>query len=188
VGLAEAVRLLVLAGLIVAAALALGAWAVASRHVSPFSRAARLVRWLTDPFLGPLERFLVRRGGNPRNAPLWLLGIVIGAGIALLTVTQWLAGAVARVGPSLRTGPRGALRVALYFAGQILGLALIVRVIGSWFGAGRFRPWMRPFYLATDWIVEPLRRIIPPLGIFDISPLVAWVLVQLVVSLVTRVI
>jgi YggT family protein len=43
---------------------------------------------------------------------------------------------------------------------------------------------MRPFYLLTDWIVEPLRRIIPPLGIFDISPLVAWLLVQLVVGLV----
>jgi YggT family protein len=42
---------------------------------------------------------------------------------------------------------------------------------------------MRPVYFLTDWIVEPLRRIIPPLGMIDISPFVAWFVVQILTSL-----
>jgi len=61
-----------------------------------------------------------------------------------------------------------------------------VRVIGSWFGAFRYSRWMRPAYALTDWLVEPLRRILPPFGMMDVSPLAAWfvlwVLRQLLLS------
>jgi YggT family protein len=181
------VRLVILAALVAAALLALGSWALSARHISPFTGTARLIRRLTDPVLAPIERMLVRRGGNPRAAPWWLLGIVMAAGIALLTLTEWVQTAVASARLSLGSGPRGVVRMAVYFAAQVVSLALIVRVVGSWLGAGRFRPWMRPFYLLTDWIVEPLRRVIPPLGMFDLSPLVAWVAVQLGLSLVLMV-
>jgi uncharacterized protein YggT (Ycf19 family) len=33
---------------------------------------------------------------------------------------------------------------------------------------------MRPFYWLTDWIVEPLRRIVPQVGRFDLTPIIAW--------------
>ena len=94
----------------------------------------------------------------------WLLGIVIVGGIVFLTAAQWLAGAIARSSGALRSGPRGTIRMVIYYAGQLLALALLVRVIASWVGAGRHRRWMRPFYALTDWIVEPLRRLIPPSG------------------------
>jgi YggT family protein len=184
--LTDFVRLVVLIALVGAALLALGSWAVTARRISPFSRWTRLIRRLTDPVIGPVERVLVRRGGNPQHAPLWLLGIVIVAGLVTLLLTQWLAGVVRTTSGALRSGPRGILRVVLYYAGQILALALLVRVVGSWVGLGRHRRWMRPVFLLTDWIVEPLRRLIPPLGMFDISPLVAWLLVQLVLGLVMR--
>jgi len=67
-------------------------------------------------------------------------------------------------------------------------IALIVRVIGSWFGKGRFNRWMRPAYRLTDWIVEPLRRFVPPIGMIDITPLVAWLLLQIGLGIVLRVI
>jgi len=47
-------------------------------------------------------------------------------------------------------------------------------VIASWFGLFRYSRWIRPAYILTDWIVEPLRRVVPPLGTMDVSPLVAW--------------
>lgn len=180
----DVVRLLVLAGLVAAITLALASWAVTSRRISPFSRLARLVRRLSDPVVVPLERFVLRRGGNPRNAPWWLLGIAIGAGILTLTLTQWLLQAAARFAAA--AGPRGGLRLTLYLAGQALGLALLVRVVGSWFGADRHRRGMRPLYAATDWMVRPLRRFVPPLGAVDITPLVAWLLLQVVVALLMR--
>jgi YggT family protein len=55
-----------------------------------------------------------------------------------------------------------------------LQLALIVRVVSSWLGLGAFSPWVRWAYPATEWILRPLRRVIPPMGMFDISPIVAW--------------
>ena len=33
--------------------------------------------------------------------------------------------------------------------------------------------------LLTDWIVEPIRRILPPLGMIDFSPMVAWLVLSL---------
>jgi uncharacterized protein YggT (Ycf19 family) len=49
-----------------------------------------------------------------------------------------------------------------------------VRVIAAWFGLFRYSRWVRPAYILTDWIVEPLRRVVQSVGAFDITPLVAW--------------
>ena len=104
----------------------------------------------------------------------------------MITLTEWIIVQWARMAMASNAGPRGILRLVVYYAGQILVFALIARVIGSWFGVGRFNRWMRPAYILTDWIVEPLRKIVPPIGRIDITPLVAWFLVQIVMSLVLR--
>jgi YggT family protein len=57
--------------------------------------------------------------------------------------------------------------------------ALIVRVIAAWFGMFRYSRWIRPAYILTDWIVEPIRHVVPPLGAFDVSPIVAWLALML---------
>ena len=59
-------------------------------------------------------------------------------------------------------------------------IALFVRVIASWFGISPYRPWMRPAMALTDWLIEPIRRILPPVGMIDFSPLVAWLVLRLV--------
>ena len=64
----------------------------------------------------------------------------------------------------------------------LLGIALIVRVVGSWIGASSYTPWMRPFVLATEWLLAPLRRVLPSFAMMDFSPLVAWFLIQVVRS------
>ena len=65
-------------------------------------------------------------------------------------------------------------------------LALVVRVVGSWIGATPYTRWMRPFVFLTEWLLAPLRRVIPPLGMFDVTPVVAWFLLQLVRGYVLR--
>jgi len=45
---------------------------------------------------------------------------------------------------------------------------------------------MRPFALATEWLLAPLRRIIPSFRMFDVTPLVAWFLIQLLRTVVLR--
>jgi YggT family protein len=128
----------------------------------------------------------VRRGRNPQHAPWWLLGFVTVGGIVLLTVVQWLLATAASVVVTAGSGTSGVLRLVVYLSGQVVLLALIVRVVGSWFGAGRYNRWMRPAYVLTDWIVRPLQRFVPPFGMIDITPLVAWLLLDLVLGIVVR--
>ena len=70
-------RVLVVCALVYASTVGLTHWAVRSRRLSPFGRWPRLVRRASDPVLLPLERRVVRAGGSPQDAPLWLVGIVI---------------------------------------------------------------------------------------------------------------
>ena len=62
----------------------------------------------------------------------------------------------------------------------VLMVALFVRVIASWFGISPYRPWMRPVMALTDWLIDPIRRILPPVGMIDFSPMVAWLVLSLV--------
>ena len=41
-------------------------------------------------------------------------------------------------------------------------------------GVSEFRPWMRPLVLLSDWIIQPIRRLLPGTGMIDFSPMVAW--------------
>ena len=174
------VRSIVLLALAFATVVALTHWAVRSRRISPFGAWPRMVRRVSDPVLLPVERRVVRAGGSPQNAPLWLLGLVIGCGLLLLSLTQWLIGTAASIVLLAHGGPRVWLRVLLSAIFTVLMGAILIRVIGSWVGIGPYRKWMRPFYLLTDWLIDPIRRILPPMGMFDFSPMVAWLVLYLV--------
>jgi YggT family protein len=178
------VRFIVFLALASAAAIAVGAWAVRTRRLNPFGRLGQIVRRLTDPVLAPMETFLLRRGGNPQNAPWWVLGVVIVGGILLLSGVQWVATTVVQTSRAAAQGTRGLVFLLVMWSSKLLVLAILVRVFGAWFGKGRFTPWMRPFYLLTDWIILPLRRFVPQFGMFDITPLVAWLLIVLVRNLI----
>jgi YggT family protein len=162
-------------GLVVIAALAaLASWLVRTRRVSPFSTLGRGLRAFTEPLLRPVERRLVRLGGNPAHAGGWLIVITAVAGIVLLSLAGWLLSTFQTVQVAAGGGLRSVLALLIRLAYSIVVFALLVRIIGSWFGVFRYSRFMRPAYILTDWIVEPIRRIVPPLGPFDVSPLVAW--------------
>jgi YggT family protein len=184
----DILRLFVLAVSLTATVLAVGSWAVTTRRINPFSRLARTIRRGSDPVMLPLEGWMVRRGKNPQNAPWWLLGIVVIGSILLLTAAGWLIDTAAQLIAASQSGTRSLIRLLIYLAAQVVLFSLIARVVASWFGAGRFNRWLRPAYRLTDWIVEPLRRFIPPFGIIDITPLAAWLLLQILLTVVLRII
>jgi YggT family protein len=160
------------------------AMAVQRRTISPFSGTARAIRRATDPLLKPLERRLIRTGRNPQSAPTWLVGIALVAGILVITLAEWLVGQVLMFQAAGRVGGGTVVALIVEWAFRILIWALIVRVIGSWVGATRYTPLMRPFYWLTDWMIEPLRRVVPPFGPIDVTPLVAWLLLVVLRSVV----
>jgi YggT family protein len=181
-----AVRSLVVLALICAAAVALTHWAVRARRIDPFGRWPRLVRRVSDPVVVPLERVVIRAGASPQNAPYWLLGIVIGGGLLLLTLTQWLIGTAATLVYLAHGGPRVWARVLVSAVFTVIMTAILIRVIASWFGVGPYRTWMRPLVALTSWIIEPIRRVLPSFGPFDFSPMVAWLVLYVLRGFVLR--
>ncbi len=150
--------------------------------LAPFGWWPRAVRRASDPVLRPVERRLLSAGANPQDAPLWLLGIVAVAGLLTMSLAGWAAGSIELIAAMRGARPVEWLRLGVGAGSSLLMGAIIVRVIASWLGLGRYSRWMRPFYLLTDWIIEPLRRRLPPMGLLDLSPFVAYLLLLLLRS------
>ena len=181
-------RYAVFGAVALAALAAVASWLVRERHVSPFGPLGRFLRGASDPLLDPVEARLLRTGGNPRYAGWWLVVGVAVIGLLLLALLGWVINTWWTVSAAVQVGPGETVRVIVTGIYYILVVALWVRVIGSWLGAFRYNRWIRPAYFLTDWIVEPLRRVLPPFGAFDWSPLAAWaalwVLKQVILSVV----
>jgi YggT family protein len=175
-------------GAVALAALAgTASWLVRDRHVSPFSPFGRFLRSASDPLLDPVEARLLRSGGNPRHAGWWLVVGVAVVGLLLLALLGWLTDQWVVMQMLSVGGAWGIIRYAVNVVYQVLFFALLVRVVGSWLGAFRYNRWMRIPYLLTDWLVEPIRRALPPLGRFDFSPLVALLVLWVLKSILLRV-
>jgi len=65
----------------------------------------------------------------------------------------------------------------------VLTAAIFIRVLLSWFPIDPRNPLVTLLYDVTEPILEPLRRVIPRMGMFDLSPLVALLLIQLLGNL-----
>ena len=58
--------------------------------------------------------------------------------------------------------------------------AIFIRALLSWFPIDPRNPLSTVLYDITEPILEPLRRIIPRLGMIDITPLVAIILIPII--------
>jgi YggT family protein len=67
----------------------------------------------------------------------------------------------------------------IYGALSVYELLIFIRIIFSWGMVSYGNRLMRFLVRATDPLLVPLRRIIPPLGMMDISPIVAFILIWL---------
>ncbi|HET6701372.1 MAG TPA: YggT family protein [Gemmatimonadaceae bacterium] len=155
-------------------------WLVRTRRISPFGPVARFFRRVIDPVLVPIEQRVVRAGGLPASAPWWALIVVVLGGLVLLALLNFIRGQIAFAAAAGGAGARGVLAVLITWAFGILQLALIVRVVSSWVRVSQYSRWVRWTIPLTEWMLRPLRNLIPPLaGTIDLSPLVAWLLLAL---------
>ena len=72
----------------------------------------------------------------------------------------------------------------------VLYVAILARVIVSWIPIGPespFAPIVRMIYQITEPILGPIRRLIPGLGSFDLSPMIAIIVLMVVQNIVVRV-
>jgi YggT family protein len=169
----EGIRVLLLyAGVAVAAVCAYD-WAVRTRRINSFSKSARFFRGHIEPLMRPVERTIVRAGGTPSSAPWWALVAFAVFGIVLITLLDFGRDVLVQVLTAVQY-PSEVPRLLIHWAFSILKIALLVRVLSSWFPISPFSKWIRWSYVLTEWMIAPLRRIIPNVGMFDITPLIAW--------------
>jgi YggT family protein len=154
-------------------------WLVRTRRLSPFSPIARFCRRVVDPLFVPVEKRVVRAGGLPASAPWWTLAAVILAGILVLTLLGFLRGQVLYAMRAVSFGTRGVISLLVNWTFEVLQIALIVRVICSWVRISPYSRWVRWSFTLTEPMLRPLRSFIPLIGMFDITPIVAYFALRL---------
>lgn len=175
---------------LVLAAVCLGDWAVRTRRISPFSGTSRFFRKAVDPWMVPIERTVVRAGGKPSSAPWWALVAAVLGGLVLLFVLDFVGGLLRQLASGI-SEPRVLPIILVSWTFKLIELALLVRVISTWLPISPYSRWVRWSYVLTDWILRPLRRIIPAFGAIDFTPLIAylvlaWVLEPVVIGAFRR--
>jgi len=65
---------------------------------------------------------------------------------------------------------------------EALTLAIFLRAILSWFSPSPTNMLTNILYQVTEPLLAPLRRIVPRVGMLDLTPLVAIILLQLIAS------
>jgi YggT family protein len=173
-----------LAGAVVLAAVAAADWAARTRRLNPFGAMSRFLRARVDPRLVGVERQVLRAGGRPSTTPWWALLVYILVALLVIAAVDMIGALLLQVELAARLGGVGILRLVVHWTFGFLQLALLVRVIASWLPRLAASRWVRWSYGATEWMLRPLRRLVPTLGVMDITPIVAYFALWLVQSLV----
>ena len=185
--LIAAARIAALSLAVLALAAALLDRAVRTRRLNPFGRLGRLSRRAVDPMLAPFEKRLLMSGRSTESAGWWMVGAVVIGGLVVIALLDFVRDEVLRVADASSAGPRGILRLIVGWAFTIVQIALLVRVFASWFRVNPFSPWMRTVHALTEWILRPIRQLVPPIGgMLDLSPLIAYFLLGLLEAVVIR--
>jgi len=147
---------------------------------NPFGWTARTVRRLSDWLVVPVRGGLRGFGIDTKFAPLVAILIVILLGFFILSLVSTIATTIVGVLLGLQTGAFvWVLGFILYGLLSLYNLMIFVRIIFSWGGVSYTNRLMRFLVDATEPLLGPLRRVVPPLGMWDISPIVAFLIIWL---------
>lgn len=168
---------------VVLAIVALVDWLVRTRRIAPFGAVGRFTRRWIDPLFAPVSRAVLRRGGLPADAPWYALGAAVVAGVVLLSLLGFLRDQIATAAVASSRGMRDVVRLLISWAFAFVQIALIVRVLCSWFPISPYSRWVHWAFVVTEPILAPLRRVVPAIGMIDITPIIAYFLLWLLKGL-----
>jgi len=166
-------RALLAIGIVLAVVAALD-WAARTRRLNPFGGIARFMRNSVDPRLDGVERQVVRAGGQLATTPWWALLAYVVIAALIIALVDAAIGLVLDAQVAFARGAPGVLVLLIRWTFAFLKIALIVRVVVSWLPRLAYSRWLSWSFGATDWMLRPLRRVVPTLGVIDITPLVAY--------------
>ncbi|GIU82621.1 MAG: hypothetical protein KatS3mg006_1685 [Pyrinomonadaceae bacterium] len=142
---------------------------------NPFGAIGRFEYFLkkrTDRLVSPSANFLAGLGIDTRIAPLVTIFAFCVLGYFFLELLHRTFLTIDGIALSITEGNLVRLiGFSLYGFLGIYSLLIVMRVVFSWFMSWT-NPFLRFLRRITDPILEPFRRIIPPVGFIDISPIV----------------
>jgi YggT family protein len=156
--------------------------------VNPFRRSSISIKRATDPVILPIRRLLVSFRLEPRMAPFLAVLLIIVAAYFVFQLSSSVLNTIAGILFATTSGQPGfPIAVLGYLVFGLLGLytlAIFVRIIFSWATVGYGNRWQRSLIRITEPLMGPLRRHIRPVGMFDISPIIAFLILFVLQSVV----
>ncbi|MBP6002066.1 MAG: YggT family protein [Pyrinomonadaceae bacterium] len=157
---------------------------------NPFGKVGRFgfkVRKATEKWVYPASRFLAMYRVDTRLAPLLTLFI----GLVLTYFSMQIVGNTFFVIDGLSAGvatgnPKVFVGFVIYGLLSLLVLFIFIRFISSWFVFTQ-KTFLGFVRRVTDPILLPVQRLIPPIGMFDISAMIVLLLIGFLQSIVLRV-
>ncbi|WP_298641218.1 YggT family protein [uncultured Cardiobacterium sp.] len=140
-----------------------------------FNPLAQQLNRYTDPLVLPFRRLL-----PPSRYDLGALAV---AGIIALAISLIFTAAI-----HASFGVFIALCLVLIITTWLntIFYAILIIVIGSWLQTDPRQPVMQIALACADWLLAPLRRIIPPVGMLDFTPMAALFILYLAQSGINR--
>ncbi|HWM27151.1 MAG TPA: YggT family protein [Woeseiaceae bacterium] len=133
----------------------------------------------TSPLIVPLRRFL------PSVGRLDTATILVAFVVQFVTVMVLLA-IVRRPIDTLTVAFVSIIELAILSL-NLFFFATLLRIILSWVAPGNYNPVTALLTTLSEPVLRPFRRLIPPIGGLDISPIFALVLLQAAVILLQQV-
>ena len=156
--------------------------------VNPFRRSAISLKRATDPMILPIRRLLVTFRLEPKVAPFIAILLIILVGYFVVQVASSVLNTIAGILYAVTSGVPGfPIAIVGYLVFGLLGLytlAIFVRIFLSYGGLGYGNRWMRFLMRITEPLMGPLRRNIRPVGMFDISPIIAFLILWVLQAIV----
>ena len=148
--------------------------------LNPFTWASRTIRRLTDSFVLPVRRFLLKFNVDPKFSALIVILVTILLGFFFQWLSRELARTILGVVLSIQQArPIAAIGCILYGALALYSVLIFIRIVFSWAMLTYSNRLMRFLINVTEPLLGPLRRMIPPFGMMDISPIFAFILIWL---------
>ncbi|MCU1290799.1 MAG: hypothetical protein JWN60_3028 [Acidobacteria bacterium] len=157
---------------------------------NPFGAVGRFsfkLKKLTDRYVYPAARLLANFRINTRYAPfvtILIAGVLVYFALGIINNTFYIVDNLAH---SIKNGNvKAFIGFVLYALLSILVLFIFIRFISSWFVFTRntFLGFVRK---VTDPILLPVQRLIPPIGMFDISAMLVLILIGFLQAIVLRI-
>ena len=157
---------------------------------NPFGKIGRFgfkVRKATEKWVYPASRFLAMYRIDTRLGPLLTMFV----GLVLTYFAMQIVGNTFFVTDGLTAGiatgrPMVIVGFVLYGLLSIFVLFIFIRFISSWFVFTR-KTFLGFVKRVTDPVLIPVQRLIPPIGMFDISAMIVLLLISFLQSLVLRI-